>query len=226
MKRLASLALFAVVAGANAALVYSNIAGGTFTSGASPRTNMLDDFTLAAGQENKVTGFNFGFSNTATSFDVLVQFWDTVDFGAASGAAVVTGNVGGFILQYRDLAAGTYTSGMISLTGLPGGGITLNDRDGAVQVAFLNPGTNTLLANNGGTMLFAGGGVSTGASQDVYWRDTQPDGNFTGEEARFFSGPPNLANFYMEIEAVPEPGTMIALGLGLAAVAARRRKQA
>lgn len=77
-------------------------------------------------------------------------------------------------------------------------------------------------------MQIDGGPVLTGNSFDVYWRDANNNGIFDPSDGRFFGGAPNLANFYMAINAVPEPGSvalMFAGGCSVLGLALRRRRK-
>ena len=60
-----------------------------------------------------------------------------------------------------------------------------------------------------------------GTSRDDFWIHN-PDTTWLRS---FFGGPPDVANFGATVTAVPEPASMLILGAGLMALAARRRRR-
>lgn len=196
-------------------LVYDNTLGSIFSSSVNPPA-ALDDGSFTpgpgAGGNTTVIGANIGFVVVGTgnaSFDLAVSFFDTL---TPNAEPVNSGFLGGFIVGFTNIPPGGYETGMLDLTGL--GGIYFPDDDWAVEYRFLVPGTQTL--SNRGTALFAGGPVAVGSSQDVYWRDVDGNGLYRDpDEARFFGGPPNEANFYLQLEVIPEPAAFALLAVGL-----------
>jgi hypothetical protein len=200
-------------------LVYSNTLDPIFSSSINPR-RALDDgsFTPGPGAGGNVTviGADVGFVVTGTgaaSFEVVVSFFDTLDPNATP---VNTDYLGGYSLSFENLDPGAYTTGMVDLTGL--GGIYFPDDTWAVEYMYLDANGNL---SQRATPLFAGGGPTVGFSDDVYWRDANGDGQYSPDEARFFGGAPNLANFYLELEIIPEPAGLALAALGLLLI--RRR---
>lgn len=213
----ACVTLIAASAYGQPVLVYDNIGAPTFSGTVMPR-RALDDGSFTpgpgAGGGLLVTQCNVGFVVTGTgnaTFDLEVTFYDTVN------PAVTPVNslpLGGFVLAIANIAPGGYQTGLVDLSGLPGGGIMLPDDNWGVEYRYLQPGSPTVLSTRA-TPLFAGnvavGGPTVGASADVYWRDANNDGIYqganagAGNEARFFGGPPNLANFFLQLGAVVGP---------------------
>ena len=236
-KFLAAFTLATVaVASSMAALVYDNLpaTGSYFTSGIRPNF-IADDFDLAPTGTNpavQITGFEFVFEvNAPTNLDVVVSFYQDLDFSAAAGAnifASAPAPVASYILSGFSLpAAGAYTTGPVSL----GAGFLLPSisnyatMNHGITFEFLNAGTTT--RNTAATMMFQGNTPVLGASEDVYWRDADSNGTFTGSDARFFGGTSGfLANaaFRLDSSPVPEPASMLALGLGAVALIRKRKK--
>jgi len=236
-KFLAAFALATVgVASSMAALVYDNMpaTGSYFTSGIRPAF-IADDFDLAPVGSNpgvQITGIEFGFNaNAATNFDVVVSFYRDLDFTAAAGGNIFASSptpVASYLIGSFNLpAAGSYSSGLISL----GTGFTLPaisnyaTMNHGITFEFLNAGTTT--RSTAVTALFQGNPVAVGASEDVYWRDADSNGTFTGSDARSFGGTQGfLANaaFRLDSSPVPEPASMLALGMGALALVRKRRK--
>ena len=217
--------------GPEATEFYNNLPGqgeGVFTSSLRPNRT-ADDVTLSAAGV-KLEGFQFGFSTTAgtTAFTAAVRIFDGTDAGATGSNPLLAGELSSFTVSFDNLnpAGGSFISSPISLTGLPGGGIDVLDGDFIFEIRFLNAaGAEFPNTTSPVTVLFDGTGVNVGASEDLYWRDVDGDGTIDADEGRFFSGPPNLANFALSFTGspIPEPTS-----LGLAALAGlgllRRRR--
>jgi hypothetical protein len=208
-------------------LVYNSTQGNLFSGGVNPPAALDDGFFVPGTGPTLVNGVNFGYRtvNTDTNpITAIVSFFNTL---TGNSSPVNTGLLGGFAINLGRPANGLYQSGMIDLSALPGGGIVFPDDNWAVSIVFIRTGTNILSTN--ATPLFAGGPPALGANVDVYWRDANNNGMFDDPgDARFFGGPPNLSQFYLQLAAVPEPGSVAMLvgflTAGAGALIRRRRK--
>lgn len=202
-------------------IVYDNIAGSLFSSGASPR-RALDDGSFTpgpgAGGGILINSVNFGFVvGTSTAFDILVTYYDHLNTAASP---VNSGPLPPSLrIAIPALPAGAYQTGLIDLTGI--GGIAMPDDNWAVDIHFVVPGGTTL--STAATHLFAGGPVTVGSSADVYWRDADGNGQYDSSDARTFGGGSFLANFYHQMGMVPAPASLAFVGFGLLCAARRRR---
>jgi len=194
-------------------LAYDNTGSSVFTSGIRP-PRALDDGSFtpgpAAGGNVTADAVQAGFSVSAGvnyDFDMVVKFWDTI---TPANSPVNTGLLGSFQVTYTNMAPGAWVTGLIDITGI--GGIYFPDDNWGCELLFYDKGTQTLSTR--ATMLFYGGGVTTGSSADVYWRDVDGNGQYDTAESRNFSGAPNLANFYLQLD-VPEPASLLLALVGL-----------
>lgn len=229
-----ALCLVAAAAAVNAATLYNNTGDtGLFTSGLRPNW-VVDDFDLdptGANLPYQITHVELGISvNAATNLDMLVEFYQDINFAAGAADNVFpAGPVASYLVSFGALAAGTYTTGLMEL---PDGGFfmpSITDyasMNHAVSIKYLIGGTSN--PNPTTTALFKGDvPPSVGGSEDVYWRDADANGTITGSDARFFGGAPAIANIYMRLDGhapVPEPASMAVLGMGALALLRRRKK--
>jgi hypothetical protein len=82
-------------------------------------------------------------------------------------------------------------------------------------------------AANAGMVLSPNPNPTVGTSDDVFAWDQNGNGVIDTGEYYWFGGPPNnpVANFAIEVYAIPEPASMIALGSGLVGLLALRRRR-
>ena len=165
------------------ALVYDNTRANLYTNTANPR-QVIDDVELVPGVTFGsafpllVNGMNLGFTaQTTANVDIEVTVYDGIDLTGGAGAAIQNDAtaLGTFIVQVRNLPnTGGFQTGMVDLSTLAGGGITIPDGGVFVRVRFLVPGTTTISTTC--TNTFA---ASWNVNSD--WTSTKPAGrSFTG----------------------------------------------
>ncbi|MFO0837479.1 MAG: hypothetical protein U1D55_03065 [Phycisphaerae bacterium] len=138
------------------------------------------------------------------NFDALVTIWNTANIGGASVPAG-SGQLGQFRVAYTAQVQGVYATN-VSIVGLPGGGITIPDRDFGVTIAYVATGTTTLLAQQVCPLLHADAVASIGATQNGVAADFDGDGVLESDEFAAFA-PPLFTQMLLELIAdqIPPP---------------------
>ncbi|MCH8979327.1 MAG: PEP-CTERM sorting domain-containing protein [Armatimonadetes bacterium] len=212
-------------------IIYDVITGATtagFTTQAG--NNLAGDNYLppAAGAGNfwRITEISFivVFTNAGNHSitDVGVDFYNQVD--TVAGTPALSSHAGGF----NGSTGSIMTSGANEALSLTFGGFTLdlapaagNSNGYGVQLS-MNSFTGPGLA----TFVYVDNPSTVGSWSNGFLLDLDNDGVLEGDEFANFSGwtNGNLA-LSMTASAVPEPASMIALGIGAAALMARRRRR-
>jgi hypothetical protein len=232
-------------AAVSAAVVFDNISayqsatvGANATSTSStPNTFMGDAYTLTPGTTT-ITGFDLYPVNltgtTYTGLKLNIYVWGGVNTGTVSAGAPAFSNL---LATYSVTSSGSFTSGFFySFESLNPGvdpgislatplsiptntvGITINVQGTTNGVTYAN-------ANNLSSVITYGVPATTGSLVfNGYYRNgnSEVNGNFTSAVRSLgFTSQGVALRIY---SAVPETGTWLMMGLGLAALALRRRR--
>jgi hypothetical protein len=178
-----------------------------------------------------IGGVNLGYFNGSVSpvgVDVLVNFYDTVDYSVLAPGVINSGPVGGTYRFHFTAAPGTNETGFMNLPSL----LAFPDSTFGMVVRFVNTGTS--VTTTGIEPIFFGPGVQIGSSDDDFGADTGNDGSFdgtlldnqqnpiAGDVYTWGSGAAS-GNLYFEISSVPEPALLGLIGLAGLTVLGRRK---
>jgi hypothetical protein len=250
----AAMVPFFVVSAASATVIYDNTGSGLTDSSlrAALDTGMLlDDATAATGvipggAPYQINQVNIGYYNqidAPETFDILVQFYDNVNYNAASGQPVATTPIGSLfripgvtVTAYDggDDTTGEGETGLISLTGtLP---ITTTGSFG-IEYEFVTPGGNLGVADKDINVLplVMLGSPALGSSNLGYAYDYGGTGSLvgdavTGDVFTTFQDPTTMdyvhGNFYLAVgaSAVPEPASLSLVAGSLMLLSRRRAR--
>jgi len=168
----------------------------------------LDDVTLtSAGQGQPWTQVTVGIMNT--SMDRILLRWIAYDrYVSGLGAGVsafydVIADWGGFTVNQlgQNIFPSTGTWKITFDFSIVG--IVVPDGECYFAAQFREPfGVPDGPFRNDFFPVFSGGGVSVGISDDLFWYDWDPEPNGVYEETEvdYFNGPPNEANFLLQID--------------------------
>ncbi len=236
--RTLTIAALAVLASASYAqnYAYANVTtwnGNQYLANGSATDQSGNIITKLVADDIELHPLTGGFQITALTFSVVnanaaavsvrarVRFWE--DNGAGAPGTAIAGytfNAFSFAANTNTLLSGNLGTGFtIPANHKMWAGITFDNNVGAT-------GATQAQLNNFGMGLY--NPPTVGVSGDNYWVSTNPGSNFSSNPlGAGVNGAAGLGSFGWRFEttqAVPEPGTMAVLGLGLAAIA-RRRKQ-
>jgi len=222
---------------ASATIVYDNTGGGL-----NPSTNSglfdtgitsiyFDDATLSFAAPITINQFNLGYTNqtgSSDTFDILVQFFNNVNYNAGSGVPVGTNPIGSVV----DITGLTAAAGAIAQTGLvsiPGNAVTTTGTVG-FEIEFVTPGSTTFgTADEDSAIqpLFNSTAPLVGSSSPDFAYDYLDQGTIVGnnQTGDIFTFPPPAANIYAQIGgAVPEPTSCGLLAVGSAFLLSRQKR--
>ncbi|GEM_PF-6068169 len=219
----------ALCGSAVAAVAYdSTNTDGAFFFGAEYSRRALDNTTLDAafaggGVLNSMTVHLFGTGAVPKDFDLLVRVYRGFN---RLNDPVVSSVVGE--RRFRLNSFGSYMNGSegldLDLTQGGNGGIVFDTNNLAVELAFLQPGTDVV--SDAGTPVFNGLNPAVGASLDRFYDDVNGDGIFQKNEAYYFGGADGRrANFALRLNASPVPGPASLLSFGVPVLTLLRRRQ-
>jgi hypothetical protein len=235
-KALIVASLTIAAAASHAVVIFDSITqatSGVTTTGSVPHSRMADGFAAVAGNwhvtELQWATFVFGATTPTTLNNVTLELkvWGTSNNGTSGTTPVfgnnfysITFNLGNVsqlttaqaFLFTVDMTAQSLNFGSTGLTDWKGAEWTY--KVGGVQDDRLAMGITTQAP------------VAVGGALDGFYRDANANGVIEGSDFRNFAAPNDHSNIMMKMTAspVPEPATLAALGVGIAAMARRRRR--
>lgn len=222
--------------------LYTDATHATFNgpsdTGSTPRTFKADTFSLAnrgAAPSYSITGLQFGVVNWATTtvnFNIRadVALYDSTTSATSGTTSLFTnpalvstfGTLSNVTLNTNTFTVVTLTFGTpVSWTAPDGtiGGFTLKiSHDNANDGVFVEDQNLSSIVSTAATYV----APYVGSSTNGYYRDADANGTFTGSDYRTLTNRSDVG-FVVIGTAVPEPASMVALGLGVAALIRRRR---
>lgn len=187
---------------------------------------VLEDATLVGAGPYSLTGFEVGYVNTASStgsFDLLVQFYNTVDYAAIPSNIGPIGSLLRYTITYTVANGDAETTGTLPLPSLlvPDGTLGFSIR--AVQVGGTEDASNILF-------MYKDVPLAVGSSDELFSIDDNPTNAIFegGDEIATWrddnAGYP-AGNVFARIDGVvvPEPASVAMLSLGGLALLCRRR---
>jgi hypothetical protein len=220
---------------ASASIVYDNTGGGLaqsnqglFDTGIT--SIYFDDATLSVAAPAAINQFNLGYTNptgSADTFDILVQFFNNVNYNAGSGMPVGTDPIGG-VLDITGVTAAADSIGQTGLVTVPGNVLTTTGTVG-FEIEFVTPGSTTFgTADEDGSIepIFNSTPPLVGSSNPDFAYDYMDEGTIVGNDQTgdiFTFGSP-AANIYAQIGAVPEPTSFGLLAAGSMFLLSRRKR--
>ena len=213
-----SVALLPVAASVQGAIVYDSTGSVDDEFVTSIRSIYFDDATTVTSAPYQINQFNIGYENFSfsdTSFDLLVQFYNNVDYGAAYGTPIGTNPIGGLIdITGLNVAAGALgQTGLISLSGnLP---VATSSTIG-YEFEFVKPGATSFSESSINSSLlpiFRHAAPVVGSNNpyfayDFLKKDTIVGDAATGDIFTF----PNPSSVAAQIGAVAVPAITVAAG--------------
>jgi hypothetical protein len=232
MKRILLIASIAMASNASAVVAYDNTNattvtlsnnGGAATAGGGTIVvaDLLTIDPAFVGWTMSVLTWGVGNTDTtATTARMRVRFW-------ADNAGTPGTLLGGSTFNATSIPAGAnaynadFTSAAIALPSKIWVGFLFD------SLATSTPALVAKLNKLG--LLYHSGPPAVGSSADSVWASSAAGSNFVNSPAGTVIGSPfggnPIANAYFKVQAVPEPASMVAVALGLAAVARRRRSK-